>query len=214
VGEKGGEPAPGVAAATAPASPGQRLKLQTSYGQALIWAKGFGADETKAAFTRANELTAGVSDATERFATYYGLWVSSVMRGEFGFARHTVESFLQEAKTEGRPREAAIASRNLGYTCLHQGEVTNARAYLEEALRTYNPEGDSDATILFAQDHRAAATAFLALTNWVLGEVASGRALMEKAVDRAVESAHVPTLANIALLKTLLEILRNDAEAA
>jgi predicted ATPase len=37
---------------------------------------------------------------------------------------------------------------------------------------------------------------------------------MEKAVDRAVESAHVPTLANIALLKTFLEILRNDAEAA
>jgi hypothetical protein len=114
------------------------------------------------------------------------------MRGEFGFARHTVESFLQEAKTEGRPREAAIANRNLGYTCLHQGEVTNAQAHLEEALRTYNPEGDSDATILFAQDHRAAATAFLALTKWVLGEVASARTLMEKAVDRAAESAHVP----------------------
>jgi hypothetical protein len=80
-------------------------------------------------------------------------------------------------------------------------------------LRTYNPEDDSDATIRFAQDHRAAATAFLALTNWVLGEIASGRALMEKAVERAVESAHVPTLANMALFKTLLEILRGDAEA-
>jgi predicted ATPase len=212
--DKVGETAPRVAAATAPASPGQRLKLQTSYGQALIWAKGFGADETKAAFTRANELTAGVSDATERFPTYYGLWVSSMVRGEFGFARHTVESFLQEAKTEGRPREAAIANRNLGLTCLYQGEVTNARAYLEEALRTYNPEGDSDAAIRFAQDHRAAATAFLALAIWALGEVASGRALMEKAVERAVESAHVPTLANMALCKTLLEILRGDAEAA
>ena len=212
--DKESDAAPRAAAVSAAAAPSQRLKLQTSYGQALIWAKGFGADETKAAFTRAHELTAGVSDATERFATYYGLWVSSVMRGELGFARHTVESFLQEAKTEGRPREAAIANRNLGYTCLHQGEVTNARAYLEEALRTYNPKGDSDATIRFAQDHRAAATAFLALTNWVLGEVASGRALMEKAVDRAVESADVPTLTNIALNKTLLEILRNDAEAA
>src|SRR6516225_1874182 len=153
--DKESDAAPRAAAVSAAAAPSQRLKLQTSYGQALIWAKGFGADETKAAFARANELTAGVSDATERFATYYGLWVSSVMRGEFGFARDTVESFLQEAKTEGRLREVAIANRNLGYTCLHQGEVTNARAYLEEALRTYNPEGDSDATILFAQDHRA-----------------------------------------------------------
>src|SRR5262249_31779094 len=74
------------------------LKLQTSYGQALIWAKGFGADETKAAFIRANELIAGVGDATERFPTYYGLWVSSMVQGEFGFARRFVESFLQEAK--------------------------------------------------------------------------------------------------------------------
>src|SRR5262249_16677277 len=119
-----------------------------------------------------------------------------------------------EAKTEGRPREAAIANRNLGLTCLYQGELTNARAYVEEALRTYTPEGDSDATIRFAQDHRAAATGFLALTNWLLGEVASGRALMEKAVKRALESAHVPTLANMALFKALLEILCGDAEAA
>ena len=33
----------------APAS-GQRLKLQTDYGQAVMWSKGFAAEETKAAF--------------------------------------------------------------------------------------------------------------------------------------------------------------------
>ena len=97
--DKESDAAPRAAAVSAAAAPSQRLKLQTSYGQALIWAKGFGADKTKAAFTRAHELTAGVSDATEHFPTYYGLWVSSAVRGEFGFARHTAESFLQEAKT-------------------------------------------------------------------------------------------------------------------
>jgi predicted ATPase len=212
--DKERDAAPRPEALSAAAVPSQRLKLQTSYGQALVWAKGFGADETKAAFIRATKIAAGVSDATERFSTYYGLWVSSAVRGEFGFARHTAESFLQEAKTEGRPREAAIANRIMGMTCLHQGEVANARAYLEEALRNYNPEGDSEATIRFAQDHRASASAWLAVTNWVLGEVASGRALMEKALARAVECAHVPTLVNIALIKALLEILRGDAEAA
>jgi hypothetical protein len=130
-----------------------------------------------------------------------------------GLARNTAESFLQEAKTEGRPREAAIANRILGMTCLHHGEVTNARAYLEEALRTYNPEDDGDATIRFAQDHRASATGWLAVANWVLGEVASARALMEKALARAIESAHVPTVVNIALMKAPLEILRGDAQA-
>ena len=38
-------------AATASASAGHRLKLQTSYGQAVMLSRGFGAEETKAAFT-------------------------------------------------------------------------------------------------------------------------------------------------------------------
>ena len=36
----------------------RRLHLQTAYGQAMMWAKGFAAEETRAAFSRATELTA------------------------------------------------------------------------------------------------------------------------------------------------------------
>ena len=59
-------------AAPAPAAPSQRLKLQTSYGQALMWSKGFGAEETKAAFLRAQELAAGIDNADERFKIFTG----------------------------------------------------------------------------------------------------------------------------------------------
>jgi hypothetical protein len=37
--------------------------------------RGFGAEESKAAFIRARELAAAIEDATERFAIYYGLWL-------------------------------------------------------------------------------------------------------------------------------------------
>ena len=97
--DKAGDGAPRAAAVTA--SPSQRLKLQTSYGQAMLWSQGFGAEETKAAFIRAKELAAGISDAAERFPTYYGLWVGSLLRGELGSARQTAEIFLHEAKTGG-----------------------------------------------------------------------------------------------------------------
>ena len=46
------------AAATASASANQRLKLQTDLGKALMWSRGFGAEESKAAFIRARELAA------------------------------------------------------------------------------------------------------------------------------------------------------------
>ena len=65
--DKVGDAAPRVAAAAA--SAGQRLKLQTSYGQALAWAKGFAAEETRAAFGRAQELPGG-TDAAARFPAY------------------------------------------------------------------------------------------------------------------------------------------------
>jgi tetratricopeptide (TPR) repeat protein len=58
----------------------RRLKLQTSYGQAVMWSKGFSSEETKAAFHRVQELAAGVNNP-ERFAAYYGLWIGSLMRG-------------------------------------------------------------------------------------------------------------------------------------
>src|SRR5262249_19350174 len=43
-----------------------RLKLQTSYGQAMMWSKGYAAQEAKIAFTRAQELGADVKHPAER----------------------------------------------------------------------------------------------------------------------------------------------------
>src|SRR5262249_8388995 len=70
------------AAATASASATQRLKLQTDLGTALMWFRGFGSEESKAAFSRARELAVAIDNATERFTTYFGLWVGNLARGE------------------------------------------------------------------------------------------------------------------------------------
>ena len=42
--------AAGTRAAEAAAPSSQKLKLQTDYGQALMWSKGFSSEETRAAF--------------------------------------------------------------------------------------------------------------------------------------------------------------------
>jgi len=57
------------------AAPGiNRLRLQTSLGNALFWTKGYQAPEVSAAFARARELASREEDASERFSAYYGLW--------------------------------------------------------------------------------------------------------------------------------------------
>ena len=105
----------------------RRLRLQTSYGQAMIWSKGFGSEETKTAFLRAQELAAGIDNAAERFTILYGLWVGYTSRGEFAVGRETAEAFRREAEAAARRVETVVAGRILGLTCLWQGDFTQSQ---------------------------------------------------------------------------------------
>jgi predicted ATPase len=127
-------------------------------------------------------------------------------------AQETAEVFLHEAKTEGRMTEAAVASRNLGLTCLLQGNIMKARTHLVEALRIYDPQRDREAQFQYGWDSGVGATAFLALASWLLGEVGLARELIDKAVARAVESDHVPTKGNAFYFTALLAAFCGNAE--
>jgi class 3 adenylate cyclase/predicted ATPase len=191
----------------------RRLKLQTSYGKALMWSKGFGAAETKAAFSRAGELASGTA-AAERFSIYYGLWLGNLLRGELAAARETSEIFLREASDEGRLTEASVAGRTLGMTCLMEGHFVEARQQLEKSAQIYDPERDREVKFHFGWDSSAGLPAILALTRWLLGDIGQARQLMEQAMARAAESAHQPTSANTYFMKALFEMLQDDAAAA
>jgi class 3 adenylate cyclase/predicted ATPase len=196
------------------ASRQRRLKLQNSYGQALLWSKGYGAEGAKEAFKSAREIAAHVDNNAEGLPSYYGLWVGCLFRGELGSARALAEDFLCEAKSAGRMTEAAVASRNLGLTCLVQGDVTGARTHLEEALKLHDPAKDREAKFRFGQDPCAAAKAFLAQAYWVLGEVKRARLLIDEAVARAIEVDHIPSLANAYVIAANVEMFRGEAAAA
>jgi predicted ATPase len=202
------------AAATASASANQRLKLQTDLGKALMWSRGFGAEESKAAFIRARELAAAIDNATERFTTYYGLWLGNMTRGELEFAQEIAETFLREAERGARTTECGVGRRLVGSTCLRRGDFIDAQANLVEALSIYDPERDREARFRFGQDTGAAARAYLAITKWQLGEVEPARALIDEAVARAVETGHLPTLVNVYVFKAHFEMVRGDAGAA
>jgi len=200
--------------AAATASARQRLKLQTDYGHAVMWSKGFIAEETKAAFTRVGELATEMGAAEAPRDVYYPRWVQSVWRGELALARDAAESFLREAERAARPTKAAVAHSNLGFSLLIRGEFAQARAHLEQTLRIYDPVRDREAKFRFGSDSAASSTGLLAFAACCLGDVARPRELMDAAVARGVESAHAPTLAVAYSNQAGFEILRDDAEAA
>jgi predicted ATPase len=101
----------------------------------------------------------------------------------------------------------------VGHIYLMQGYFTKAKAHLQEALRIFDPERDRDVKIHFGMDTDVAAMESLAITSWLLGEIGQAHKLIEQAVTRAVESAHIPNLTNVYGFKGWLEFLRGDAQA-
>ena len=195
-------------------SVGQRAKLQTSYGQALIWGKGYSAPETAAAFARAQDLAASTGNAAAQFETYYGQWGASLLRGDLRRARGIAETFLRETEAGGPTLEAGVALRTLGLTCFYQGELARGRALLDDALKMHDPERDRAARFRFGMDSDVSAMAYLAWANWLIGDAAAACELIDTAEKRALDDAHVPTLAQCTNFKANLHTLRGDASSA
>ena len=193
----------------------RRLHLQTAYGQAMMWSKGFAAEETKAAFARAGELAAKTDDFAERFAAAHGQWTLAFVRGELRWARSWPRRFLQEAEDAGRvsgSRRRPPRPRREPATL--PAISLEARTHCERALDACDPERDRETRERFGDDTGTVAMSCLALTMWQLGEVERARELIEQANRRASELGHVPSMAHPLYWKSYLEILRGDAAAA
>jgi len=192
----------------------RRLRLQTAYGQAVLWSKGFAAEETEAAFARATELAATTDDFSERFAACHLQWSLAMVRGELKSARELASTYLREAEDAGRIMEAGVARRALALMCLFSGDFIEARTHCERALDAYDPVRDREARERFSDDTGIVATSCLAVTNWYLGEVVRARELIDLARRRATELGHAPSMAQPLSMRSYLEHLRGDEAAA
>jgi class 3 adenylate cyclase/predicted ATPase len=200
-------PAPSAASAS------NRPHLQTGLGNALIWAKGFSALETSAAFERARELASQVEDASERFSAYYGLWVGHLNRGEPAPMREMAQLFLREATAGPNCPEAVIAHRISGQTCFYFGDFAGAHVHFQKTIELYNPARHADFANRFGRDPRAAAEALDAVALWVLGRVDGSLRLADRALTDAASAAHAPAMGYALAYASFLGLFRRNPEA-
>ncbi len=202
-------------AATAPgaASGGDRLRLQTTLGNALIWAKGHQAPETSAAFARARELASREEDASERFSAYFGLWVGHQTRCEPAPMREMAELFLREATARPDCPETLIAHRVSGATCWYFGDFAAAHDHFGKTVELYDQTRHGHLANRFGQDPRAQAEIHDAMTLWVLGRIDEALRLADRALADAELAAHAPTMGYALLFAALLELYRCNPEA-
>jgi class 3 adenylate cyclase/tetratricopeptide (TPR) repeat protein len=172
-----------------------RLRLQTTYGHALIHGRGHTHPDSIAAFARARELAAETEDIAARFSAYYGMWMVSFARADLAPMREVAVAFLGDASHPFGSSGKGRALHVFGVTAWFQGDYGSARTHLEQALAVYDHEPDQSADPRFVFDNRVVAMGWLALVLWPLGDVDEATRLLDSALSLARQNGHVPTLA-------------------
>ena len=152
------------------ATHGHRVRLQVSYANALIAARGHDAPETAAAYERARDLGMGGDLGSERLSVTYGLWIGSFVRGDLTAMRRHSEAFLRDCANRLDSGEACVANRIAGATNLMSGDFVAAREHLEKALAVYDAERDRDLAFRYGTDLEISALSWTPLVLWPLGE--------------------------------------------
>ena len=112
---------------------GLRLKLQTSYGQAMAYSRGYAAEETKAAFKRAEQLAGGIRRFRPAFQDL------SRPMDSFGGGRGVCEG-------EGHGRDVPARGDRAGQATGHSARQSLSRGHMYVAGRAFgrpNPSGRS-----------------------------------------------------------------------
>ena len=202
------------AGAGATEKPGAKLKLQVSYGNALMAARGYTSPETRVAFERAREGWTGVEGVSERLSVYYGLWIVSHVRGELGAARELADAFFHDHKKSPDPGAASVANRLLGATKWFAGEFVAARAHLEKAVSIFDPERGTDLTVRFGHDIGISAIGYSAFALWPLGEIDLALRRVAQLAARADKPGHALSAGVGYGLCALFAMLGRDAARA
>jgi class 3 adenylate cyclase/tetratricopeptide (TPR) repeat protein len=193
---------------------GDRSRIRGEYARALMWGRGIGAEETKAALERTgHELvaeTAGRNDGVAILAR----WAKFFMLGQFELAQNDAESVLRAIECEGRPKDAALAHVYFGSTSLCRGDLRLAREHLDKVLPDASSGFDATSNLLrvYGADAVTRGAAYRSSAAWHLGEFALARALANVAAETA-PIAGGPAPVVVAAVIIDLDIMKRDAGA-
>jgi class 3 adenylate cyclase/predicted ATPase len=192
----------------------QELKLQVALGEPLVAAKGFGAPEVGATYTRALELCRQIDNPRHLFPTMWGLWHFYRGRGALNRARHLSEELLALAERCGDPMMLLAAHQALGHSLYHLGEFSGALGHLEQARPGLHPKLDRSPHLRYGVAPVVQSMASLAQLLWCLGFPDQALQRSREAVDSARELSHLHSLACSMYFAVRLHLLRRETHRA
>jgi predicted ATPase len=118
------------------------------------------------------------------------------VRGELQTAREFAEQLLSLAQRQQDSAPLLSAYRAMGQTVYWQGELAQARAYLEQGIALYDPQRHGSLAFHYGQDVGVGLRNFGAHVLWHLGYPDQAVARMQEALTLARELSHPFSLAH------------------
>jgi len=132
---------------------------------------------------------------------------------ELRAAQELGEQFLSLAQSAQDPALLLVAHFVLGGTLLWPGELTLARAHLEQGSTLYDPQQHHSFATLYEFDFGVACLCFLARVLWHLGYPDQALQSSERALALATSLSHPYSLALVFSWAAALHQLRREAQA-
>ncbi len=177
---------------------------------ALLTRKGFGADETVAAFARALDLADKIGETPMRYPILYGLWVSTGIRGQHTDALKTAEALVELASNSSDTSSLVVANRVAGASHWFMGDFAAADRYLNIALSHFDPVSHAGLANRYGQDVGVTVHVFKAANLMLLGQSRNALKHVEEAERIAKTTNHVQTICYVLVMRSVLSMLNDD----
>jgi predicted ATPase len=192
----------------------EELLLQTALASTCIAVKGMGAPEVEQAYSRAHELCQQVGDIPQLILVLQGLRRFYLARAEHQRARELGEQLLRLAENLQDPAALLEGHVALGLLLLRLGELSEARAHLEQGIALYDPQQHRSLAFRHGRDPGVTSRYAAASVLWMLGYPGQALQKSHEAITLARELSHSYSLALALYLAAELHRYRREAEIA
>jgi class 3 adenylate cyclase/tetratricopeptide (TPR) repeat protein len=167
------------------------LELRIKLGAALSVARGPGAEEVERTFAVADGLASALKDRQAAYRALWGLYYNHLGRARMRQARAEAGRLIELSKELGSDI-FAIEALHAGWTTAHfSGRPLEARSYIEEGWRRYDPKRHEMQSIAFSgHDAGACSRAIMSMSLWTIGFPEQALRMAEEALSYAEVRAH------------------------
>ena len=163
--------------------------------------------------TRARELCQQLGETLQLFPVLYRLFVFYYNRWELQTALELAKQLMHLAQSVQDLYLFSLAHAALGYTLYLLGELTSARAHVEQAIALYDPQKHPRHTVGTA-DPRVNCLSYASWTLWTLGYPDQALKRSHEVLDLAEGLSHPLSLAYALGFAARFHLLRREGQLA